>query len=166
MNKIEALERLHQLREKGVISEEEFQAEKEKILSGFGGAHESGKQNSSGMIWGMEPNTFLLLLHLSQLLGLVIPLAGLVMPLILWLTNKDQFPVVNKHGTMIANWMITTLIGAVAGIILSIIFIGFLLLIALAVCNILFIILGAVSASKGEYWPYPMRIQFIPEPQN
>ena len=36
-------------------------------------------------------------LHLSQLLGMVVPGAGLVVPIVLWQTHKDKIPALDAH---------------------------------------------------------------------
>ena len=100
-------------------------------------------------------------MHLSQLLSFVFPGLGLVMPIVMWLTNKDQFAEVDAHGKNIANWLITALIIAVVCFVLSFVFIGLIGFFALAVINLVFIILGAVKANDNILWPYPMSLTFI-----
>ncbi len=111
--------------------------------------------------WGMEMNTFLLLLHLSQLAGFLVPYAGLVLPLIMWLTNKDDFPEVDRHGKMIVNWMISLTIYLIVSAILALLLIGIPLLIILAALALIFPIIGGVNANNGTLWHYPLTIEFI-----
>jgi len=102
-----------------------------------------------------------MLLHLSQLASVVIPLAGIVLPIILWQTQKDKMPALDAHGKMVANWMISALIYAVVSSILIIVLVGILLLLALAVIAIVFPIVGAVKANNGILWEYPLTIKFL-----
>lgn len=53
------------------------------------------------------------------------------------------------------NWIISCLIYGIVSGILCLIGIGVVLLIALAICNLTFIIIGSVKASQGNLWPYP-----------
>jgi uncharacterized protein len=111
--------------------------------------------------WGMEINQFCMLLHLSQFAGYVVPMAGTVLPIIMWATNKDQSELIDKHGKNILNWMISSFIYMIVGFILVFVFIGIPLLIALAICSIIFIIIGAVKANDGIIYKYPLAIDFI-----
>ncbi|WP_194757514.1 DUF4870 domain-containing protein [Aliidiomarina indica] len=111
----------------------------------------------------MESNRqYVMLLHLSLLSGLVIPGIGWVVPLVMWLVKKDD-PVVDRHGKIVVNWMLSALIYSIIGAILMVIGIGVLILIAIGVCNLIFSIIGAIKAADGEAWPYPLSIQFLKE---
>lgn len=119
------------------------------------------KNNSDFRPWGMAENTFCMLLHLSQLAGYIIPLAGTILPIIMWATNKDQSEAVNKHGKVVFNWMISSFIYVLVGSILIIVIIGIPILIALGICSLIFIILGAVKANEGIVYNYPLAIPFF-----
>lgn len=112
--------------------------------------------------WGMELNTFCMLMHLSQFAGFIVPFAGLVVPIVMWATNKENHPLVDRHGKVILNWMLSALIYGIVCAILTIIFIGVLGFFALAICGIVFAIIGAVKANEGVVWPYPLSIRFFP----
>ena len=111
--------------------------------------------------WGMELNTFCMLMHLSQLAGFVVPFAGLILPIVMWATNKDKFPLVDQHGKNIFNWMISALIYSIVSGILMLIAIGVLGFIAIGICAIIFAIIGGVQANEGKVWKYPLTIQFF-----
>lgn len=111
--------------------------------------------------WGMELKSFLMLMHLSQLLSFVVPLGGLVMPIVMWATNKDKSAEVDAHGKVILNWVISELIYAIVAAVLCLVFIGFLLLAALGICGLVFCVLGGIKANEGTLWKYPMSITFF-----
>jgi uncharacterized Tic20 family protein len=111
--------------------------------------------------WGMEMSSFLVLFHLSQLAGLLVPYAGLVLPLVMWLTNREDFPEVDRHGKMIINWLISLTIYLIVAAILSFLLIGLPLLIILALLALIFPIIGGIKAGNGELWHYPLTIEFI-----
>lgn len=102
-----------------------------------------------------------LFLHLSQLLNFVIPLAGVIAPIVIWQMKKDEMPALDAHGKMIVNWMISALIYSVVSFVLAFVFIGFLGFIALAVVGVAFPIVGAIKANNGEFWEYPLTIKFL-----
>ena len=111
--------------------------------------------------WGMDEQTFLTLMHVSQLAGFIVPFLGLALPIIMWVTNKDNNENIDQQGKHITNWVISSMIYAVASAILMIIVIGFITLIGVAILGIVFPIMGAIKANKGEIWKYPLTIQFI-----
>jgi len=111
--------------------------------------------------WGMEEKAFIMLMHLSQLSGIVIPGAGLALPVVMWATNKDKSKEIDRHGKVILNWIISMLIYMTISSILIVVLIGFVGIIALVIINIIFIIMGAMKANEGEFWPYPLCIKFF-----
>ena len=100
-------------------------------------------------------------LHLSQLASLVVPVGGIILPIVLWQTQKEKMPAIDAHGKMVANWMISCLIYAVVSVILMFVLVGFLTILAVAVMGVVFPIIGAVKANNGELWEYPVTIKFI-----
>lgn len=100
-------------------------------------------------------------LHLSQLLGLVVPVAGLIVPIVLWQTQKDKMPALDAHGKMVTNWIISSIIYMVVSIPLMFILVGFLTILAVAVMGIIFPIIGGIKANNGELWEYPLTIKFL-----
>lgn len=119
-------------------------------------------EQNSNKPWGMELNTFCMLMHLSQFAGFIVPFAGLVVPIVMWATNRENHPLVDRHGKTILNWMISALIYALICAILTFIFIGLLGFLALAICGIVFAVVGALKANEGIVWSYPLSIRFFP----
>ena len=115
---------------------------------------------SAVQAWGMEVPTFCTVLHLSQFAGFVIPMAGWILPLVMWLTCRQRHPTIDHHGRVVVNWLISQFIYLIVGVALCFVLIGIPLVIALVVCGLIFPILGAVRASRGEVWNYPLAIPF------
>jgi uncharacterized Tic20 family protein len=164
--KQEELEQYHELLKKGIISEEEYAEQKKRFFeSRDSGARSDSSRPFSGPaspdFWGMSEQSYIVFMHVSVLFGTILPLAGFILPLIMWLTNKDKSERVHAHGTIVMNWVLSSAIYFVVSLILIVILIGIPLLWALGVCNLIFSIIGAVKASNGELWPYPLSIQFI-----
>jgi uncharacterized Tic20 family protein len=111
--------------------------------------------------WGMEQNQFCMLLHLSQFAGFAIPLAGIALPIVMWATNKDQSELVDKQGKNILNWMISSFIYIAISVILSFVLIGIPLLIVIGICSFIFTVIGAITASNGNIYEYPLTMTFI-----
>ena len=124
-------------------------------------SEENTSKPTSFKPWGMETKQFCMFMHLSQFSGIIIPFAGIILPIIMWTTNKEQSDLVNEHGKNILNWMISCVIYSIVSGILCLLFIGVLLLIAIGICAIIFPIIGAVKSNNGEVYKYPLSIQFI-----
>jgi hypothetical protein len=96
-----------------------------------------------------------------MLSGLIVPLAGLIVPIIIYILKKDELPGLVPHGYVVFNWMISAIIYAIICIILMIVVIGIPLLFALGLVSLIFPIVGGIKASDGEVWPYPLSIKFF-----
>lgn len=97
--------------------------------------------------------------------GLMCHLGGLlfsfVVPLIIYLVYKDRSVFLGRHGAQALNFQLTLLIAWVAGSVLSVIIVGYLLLLAAAAVSIVFSILAAMAANRGEDYVYPIAIPFF-----
>ena len=154
MNKYDDLSKLEELRAQGVISEEEFQYEKSKIL-------DSNYNLKNESVSGMDEKTYITLMHLSQFAGFIVPGLGFIAPIVMWLVKSKENPNIDKHGKNIANFMISMIIYAAISAILILLLIGIPMLIAIGIIEIVFIIIAAVKAANGEYWKYPLSIKFF-----
>ncbi|MDR2643549.1 MAG: DUF4870 domain-containing protein [Planctomycetaceae bacterium] len=113
------------------------------------------------MIFGMKPTTYCMLLHLSQLLVFLIPGLGVVAPVILWAINKDKDSLVDRHGKIVMNWILSWIIYVAVSVILIFFGIGVILLSVLSILGIVFPIIGGVKANDGIEWKYPLCIPFF-----
>lgn len=100
-------------------------------------------------------------LHLSQLANIILFPIGIVLPIILWQTQKDKIPALDAHGKMVVNWMISMTIYMVISIILMIVLIGILMAAVVGIMGIVFPIIGGIKANNGELWEYPLAIKFL-----
>jgi uncharacterized protein len=98
-------------------------------------------------------------------------LIGFISPLIGYLVLKDRSAFAREHTATALNFQITLAIAHVAnfilGLILGIITFGIwtivqiLITIALYVVNIVFSIIAAMAANKGQPYTYPLAISFV-----
>ncbi len=89
------------------------------------------------------------------------PIAGVVVPILIWQLKKAELPGLDVHGKNAVNWMISALIYAVVCVILTFVIIGGPLLIVLCVLGVVFPIIAAIKANNGEVWQYPLTIQVL-----
>ncbi len=100
-------------------------------------------------------------LHLSGLaFALVFPL-GIVLPIVLWQTQKEKMAALDAHGKMVTNWMISATIYAAVSFVLMFVLVGFLTGLVVWLLAIIFPIIGGIKANNGEMWNYPLTIKFL-----
>ncbi len=109
-----------------------------------------------------QDNQLLVLTHLSQLLDLITGMGGLIVPLIIWLTQKEKVIGMDMQGKMILNFQISILIYSIISIpLIFLLGLGIILLIGIAIIALVFPILNAIKVSNGEMPSYPLSIEFI-----
>ena len=82
-------------------------------------------------------------------------------PLVAYLVLKDRGPFVRWHTRQALNFQLTLLLAYIAGFVLSLVFIGFFVILAAFVLNIVFGIIAAMAANRGEFYKYPIAIEFV-----
>ncbi|UOB17867.1 DUF4870 domain-containing protein [Abyssalbus ytuae] len=107
-------------------------------------------------------NQLLVITHLSQLLDYVTGFGGLIIPLILWATQRDRVYEMDVHGKAILNFQLSMLIYLVISIPLILLFgLGIILLIVTGIVAFVFPIVNAVKAANGEEPYYPLSINIV-----
>ena len=113
------------------------------------------EENKSAVTWA----TFCHVGALSLYLG--IPFGHIIVPLVIWLIKKNEFPFVDEQGKESLNFQISmTIYGLIAGL-LAFAFIGFVILPVLVVVHVVFTIIAIVKTNKGESYRYPLTIRVI-----
>lgn len=87
--------------------------------------------------------------------------AGLIGAIVVYVIFKDRGPFIRQHATTTLNFQITLIIIDIIGLITTFLIIGFFILAAVWVVNIIFSIMGAMAASRGEPYTYPLSIKFF-----
>ena len=155
---LDQIEKLNDLKQKGLISEEEYQQAKERILGAQ--LHQAVPAQQPHTIMQTNNYDYALVLHLAQFCSWLFPLLGLIVPLIMWQSKKED-PYVDEQGKVVMNWVFSSIIYGIVGIILCFILIGIPLLILLFICSVVFTIMGAMDANKGVIKNYPLSIKFF-----
>jgi uncharacterized Tic20 family protein len=128
--------------------------------------------------------------HLSALVaGLVVPFGNIIGPLVVYLQNRDTRPFATQHAKASLNFQITlTIVALLVGIVIGAGWLGFLgtaiaassdsspqfppsliagmigaggFLFILGIVSLIWTILGAVAASQGRPYRYPVSMYFI-----
>tara|TARA_R110000796_G_scaffold252631_3_gene389376 strand:+ start:35105 stop:35443 length:339 start_codon:yes stop_codon:yes gene_type:complete len=109
-----------------------------------------------------ENKQLLVITHLSQLLDVITGFGGFLVPLILWLTQKETIVDMDKNGKAILNFRISMFLYFLISIPLVLLFgLGLLGFIAIGILSFIFPIVNAVRVSNGESPYYPMSIKFL-----
>ncbi len=108
-------------------------------------------------------NSSAMLCHLMTFSGLLVPLGGVLGPLIMWLVKKDEHPFINRHGIAAVNFHLSMMLYYFVSFLLAFVIIGFFFLILLALADFILSIIGSIKASNGEEFRYPLAIPFISE---
>ncbi|RUT79477.1 DUF4870 domain-containing protein [Ancylomarina longa] len=99
--------------------------------------------------------------HLSAFAGVIIPLGNVIGPLILWSMKKEDSELVDREGKKSINFQISMTIYLFISGLLVFVGIGILLLIALALLNLIFVVMAIVKTLNGEDYNYPFSINII-----
>jgi len=109
-----------------------------------------------------ENKQLIVLTHLSQLITLVIGFGSLLLPLIIWLTQRDRVYELDQHGKNIVNFQLSLLVYFIICIPLILLLgLGILGFIVLGLISIIFPVINAIKASHGETPKYPLSFNFI-----
>jgi len=107
-------------------------------------------------------NQLLVVTHLSQLLTFVTGFGGLVVPLILWATQKDKVYAMDEQGKRIINFQLSIIVYAILCIpAILLLGLGILGLIVIGIISFVYPIINAIKASNGESPKYPLSLNFI-----
>ena len=140
------LEKLKRLLDEGAITQEEYEREKERILS-YGSF-------TKGNSWdlGIDERSFIVLMHVSQFLS------SFILPLIMWLLFRERSTLADEAGKKIINFQLSYLIYS---LLLCLTCIGSVFVLFIGVAIIIFIIIAIIKAVNGEAWDYPLTIRFL-----
>jgi len=109
-----------------------------------------------------KDNQLIVIAHLSQLLDFITGFGGLIVPLVLWITQKDRVWEMDEHGKSILNFQISLFIYAL--ICIPLVFalgLGIIGLLLICVIAVVYPIINAVRASHGEPPNYPLSLNII-----
>ena len=111
---------------------------------------------------GTQERNWAVIAHLSALLGFVLWGVGNVLgPLIVWLVKKGEMPFLDDQGREALNFQITIFLAGLVCSSMIFLGVGVPLLFALSVFDLVFTIIGAIKASEGVAYRYPVNLRLI-----
>jgi uncharacterized Tic20 family protein len=115
---------------------------------------EVSNESSKELVASQESRNLALLVWIGSIFF------GFIPSLILYLVKKDDAYVQDQSKEAL-NWSITATIGYVAGVILTFVLIGILVLVALGICHLVFCVMGAIAASEGKPFRVPFALRLL-----
>lgn len=130
--------------------------------SGGYGSGSGGGQSPAG-----DDRTIAVLAHLSPLIAMVLSAGWLsfVGPLVVWLLFRERSTLVRNAAASAFNFNITVWLATIAGWIclftIILIPLAIILWIGAFVAQVVFSVLGAMRASRGEVYRYPLQVPIL-----
>jgi len=122
------------------------------------------QQKPPGQMTDEQARGWSMLCHLGAFAGLIIPLGNIIAPLVFWFIKKEESAFVDDQGKESLNFQISLtiyfLIAGIAGMFVWLL-LGRVLLSIVGIFGIVFVIIAAVKANRGEKYRYPRCIRFI-----
>lgn len=116
----------------------------------------TGQISRDARMWAM-------ICHLAGLAGFAIPIiiSNIIAPLVVWQIKKEDDHFIDENGKEALNFQISVSIYELVCIPLIFACVGIPLLIAVAIFDLVCIIIAAVKSNNGEYYRYPFTIRLI-----
>ncbi|WP_369994370.1 DUF4870 domain-containing protein [Winogradskyella sp.] len=107
-------------------------------------------------------NQLIMITHLAQLLTYITGFGGLIVPLIIWATQKENVDGMDAHGKSILNFQLSIIVYSIISIPLIFLFgLGILTLILIGILAFVMPIINAIKAGNGELPSYPLSLNFV-----
>lgn len=108
-----------------------------------------------------DQRTYATFMHLMLVLATVTVVPTVLGPLIMWLIKRHESPFIDDHGREALNFNISILIYMLISGLAFICGIGVILLPIVWGFGLIFSVVAAISANRGEYYRYPACIRII-----
>jgi len=99
--------------------------------------------------------------HLSAFAIYFSGIGHIVGPMVIWLWKRDTNPFVAEEAKEAMNFNISVTIYAIVAAVLILLLIGIPLLICIHFFQVICIIVGALKASDGRHFKYPLNLRLV-----
>ncbi len=106
-------------------------------------------------------NSLAMLCHLGSFGGVILPFGNIIVPLIVWLMSKEEYPLVDDQGKESINFQISIFIYSLICIPLFFVIVGMPLLVAIVIFAVIQVIRASIAANNGEKFRYPLCLRII-----
>lgn len=121
-------------------------------------------QEGAAAAWTEPPasaRNVAVLCHLISFVGYLLPLGGILGPLVVWLIKKDEHPYIDQQGKEALNFQVSILLYTLAALALTLLVVGLILLPAIIIFDVVMVIVAAIRSNKGEDFRYPLSIRLV-----
>ena len=103
-----------------------------------------------------------LLSHMTALSAFAgIPFGNIIAPLVIWIWKRRAHPFIEAHCRESLNFQISMSLYILLSLILCFVLIGFVLLAALCIADIVLVVVASLKADRGRPHRYPVTLRFI-----
>ena len=108
-----------------------------------------------------DERTMAVLSHVAAFLGYVVPFGQLIAPYVILLLRRAESDFVVRHARESLNFQITVTISLLVALVLTSIWIGYLLLPAILIYSAVMALVAASRASRRELYTYPFSLRLV-----
>lgn len=100
--------------------------------------------------------------HLSALSVLIgVPFGHLIIPGIIWVLKHEEDLFIDEHGKESLNFQLSLTIYVAISILLTVIWVGFIVLVLIPIFDVIFVVKAALQAKDGQSYRYPLTIRLF-----
>lgn len=104
---------------------------------------------------------YALFCHLAGLAGYLVPFANVAAPLAVWLAGHRIDAYIDRQGREALNFQLSVLIYLLLAAVLSLAFVGLLLLPVVVAFHLVTMVVAALRAAEGREYRYPLTFRFV-----
>ncbi len=108
-----------------------------------------------------EARNWAMAAHLCAFAGYIAPFGNIIGPVLIWQIKKEESEFVAFHAKESLNFQISIFIYAIICVVAMFVLIGFLMVMALIVFELVVVIMACMAASRGERYYYPLCIRLV-----
>ena len=109
-----------------------------------------------------QEQTWAMVIHLSALIGLLLPLGLVLGPLLVWILKRNDSPFLNREGKKAVNFQLTILIVAfVIGLVSTIIRPLLAIAFVVGLAGLIFAVMAGVAVNNGKDYKYPFTFNIL-----
>ncbi len=108
-----------------------------------------------------EERPWILGAHLGTLIGYTVAFGSFLVPLFIWLSKKDQSPLIAEHAKASLNFQLSMLVYLIIAVFFAFLLIGIPFVFVIPIVNLVCVILATIDADRGKLFNYPLTIKFV-----
>lgn len=108
----------------------------------------------------LSEKQWILISHVGTLIGYAVPFGHIIVPLVIYSMKKESL-MVREHSRRSLNFQLSITLYVFIAFALMLVFIGFFLIAAVAILQLVCVIIATIKADKDEPYHYPLTIEFV-----